>query len=1243
MTLAKLSHKNSISHRTLRSVLLAGSAALTMAAPALTQEINEEILEAVVVEESGMRTTTYYWEADPNAMDYWRDGSAYWTPTGRCISRTVTTGYHPSFSSDTGFQVTHSNRCGFGNDGVFYPDLVSFGRIVGDRANSKDDWTTDRCTSGLFGKCNPEVPYNEHLLNLRANGLRSGDLTSRFARPMAELTQRLHGASGGGAAQGSMIDLQPRIVRLDTSDDSTTIDSANTFSNVVFVEILTPSGGSTCTGTLINRRQILTAAHCFADAPAYRVRVSFDPESQDAFFDAMSVTLHSEFTFTEGQSDVAIITLDTSALLATPVQLDDALGSAIQIGDELTIVGYGTSGIGSEGATVNDYRRRYGQNVLDYVGTLRQSGLFNDPALAPISIDELFLMADFDAHDSAGPGSAIPGEVITSTGDSGGPAFVETENGLVQVGITSFGLFGYNNQSGSYGAITLFQPVFEHIDWIEGLNPFVQAHALAGDADWWDASHWAGGVVPISDFRDEFTEVSTAYGTPEIYEVHLGAAGTTTVSDIAYVDMVTVSGDAGLEIGADALMWLDTGLVQQGGNVVLDGVLAAQTLQLQGGNFHVTQSGEYFDFSPYFSEGIYQTGSFFRIDGVVTTDWFYQNGGFTWIGETGELFDWDGTFVEGGFLTIDGVLDTDSFAQSGGSTIIGGEGLLFDSTGRGFIQDSMFTVNGVFDTLQPLFLNSTLSGGGLILAPMGVYQVGGSLLPGAPAMQHAPDVLSIDGDYTSDGVYFVVGLHGAGSDALSVSGEAVLDGTLGGYLVDGYRPLRNSRHVFVSTGAGVDISGLSLESTQLSPVISFSLGATELEGYIQVDARDYVEFAKSDQQRALAGALDAALANGVPRGDLAELSRSLDYLSSETDLRAALQSANPSDTFSLDRLSSGLSRSLGEEISTRAQLFASGRHGGASRHGAPSAQLASADSEGTALLAAVRNVTHARDSAADAGVNDRTGLFFSTRFEKGDTELANGVMDIDAAHILFGVDYDLNGRWMIGAVGGFSDYSASHDAAHTQGEAATVGAYAAYANGRWYGHAYAGAGQSDFDLTRTVQIGNQVWRAQADVESDHVLAGLEIGAQFELGEFTMGPAILVRHGGAEIDAYQEVGAGGLNASVTSRETDQTLLGLSWRMEAEHHLSAGQLGLNGELGWRQDISDSVGVAQASLSAASQNAFMVVDQGRDDAFAVVAAGASLQASERVAITARIRADLDRDSDSEQALNFAMSWRF
>ncbi len=301
--------------------------------------------------------------------------------------------------------------------------------------------------------------------------------------------------------------------------------------------------GSTCTGSLINPRTVLFAAHCVNDRPesdfgptiqsAFSFNVDALPGLQNWFANGFT-TNASQFVYNISQiqydprslanpaalgfieADIALATLDTPAadiptwallfsVLPDPGAIDPVNGT----GYHVNISGFGATGTALTGADAgSDFRRRAAENILGAFTSQddRNNVLFGGSAG---NLPQNLYSIDFDSQDRAPfadfnlfRDDALPNEGTTASGDSGGPLILDAANNDITdedllIGTLSGGSRFFGAQPFSaLGTQSFYQPIFLFWEYIAEANPYRYVGTVAGDGDWEDASHWTSLLDP---------------------------------------------------------------------------------------------------------------------------------------------------------------------------------------------------------------------------------------------------------------------------------------------------------------------------------------------------------------------------------------------------------------------------------------------------------------------------------------------------------------------------------------------------------------------------------------------------------------------------------------------------------------------------------------------------------------------------------------------------------------------------
>jgi subtilase-type serine protease len=370
-------------------------------------------------------------------------------------------------------------------------------------------------------------------------------------------------------------------------------------------------GGQACTGTLIDSRTILTAAHCFNPSPG-PVTVSFQTDARN---DPNAVTTSSVFNHAgfnpsiPVNNDIAVVSLSRPVTNVTPLKLADTVPA---VGTRLFLVGYSFGGSGSTccnmpPGTLPPLIRRMATTELGAQPSTVEPFLraqFRNPA-DPDSFNPNPVTSAKNQFRLTIPTSPLEGSTVP--GDSGSPVFIMSENGFVQIGV----LMGGQNPlappicnaspqlndfpspntclQGRYGDISAWTPLSLFLDWVQQNDPLRQVTAAAGNFNWSNPAAWIdaffdparpNGAVPNNTVGD------VGNNPARYYDVTLSNPGTITLDMNPQIDNLSIMGaQSQLVIGGPFTLQvlLDTTLSAGTLTMLPGGILATGTYTQTGG------------------------------------------------------------------------------------------------------------------------------------------------------------------------------------------------------------------------------------------------------------------------------------------------------------------------------------------------------------------------------------------------------------------------------------------------------------------------------------------------------------------------------------------------------------------------------------------------------------------------------------------------------------------------------------
>ncbi len=214
--------------------------------------------------------------------------------------------------------------------------------------------------------------------------------------------------------------------------------------------------GAFCTGTLVSRRSVVTAGHCYSKSGGLqggitRVYFGADVTGRQTWVATAQAVRHPQFVKATLSHDLTMVELDSDAPSQAVPLLRETMASTPEfVGPNFTFVGYGNDGNSSYGI------RRVAVFPIERLGPASDVG--SESGTGPIDASQFYYR--------------VPSK-NTCDGDSGGPAFLPRGHVERLAGATSYGdgpcrVDGVDARTDLPEITAFIQPM---IDAFEGMDP----------------------------------------------------------------------------------------------------------------------------------------------------------------------------------------------------------------------------------------------------------------------------------------------------------------------------------------------------------------------------------------------------------------------------------------------------------------------------------------------------------------------------------------------------------------------------------------------------------------------------------------------------------------------------------------------------------------------------------------------------------------------------------------------------
>ncbi len=545
--------------------------------------------------------------------------------------------------------------------------------------------------------------------------------------------------------------------------------------------------------------------------------------------------------------------------------------------------------------------------------------------------------------------------------------------------------------------------------------------------------------------------------------------------------------------------------------------------------------------------------------------------------------------VTGGRATITGdtLFTPGDFNKSGPGSLFVWSDLLVG--GDAYIRSGLLSINHSMSVNNLFVLPGSILGGvGFI---QGNISNQGTVSPG-----NSIGTLTIAGDYTqtSAGVLNIEIESPSSFDRVVVGGQASLAGTLNVIPYGGNNLTYGQKCDFLQAGRIVG----TFDTINAPEGFRGRFINTSTVGTLLIAPDTYTRVAVTPNQERVAKVLDAfILAKGDDRG---VVSTALDSLTSE-EYPAAFDQIMPGFYESLANISIEQAFNQTQMLNQRISSVRLGAEGFQAMGGISQPLLYDKDG---------KSASEAKDASliveSAMATNWNTWALGNGQFSRS-TDLSHLLnSNTDAGGFLVGADYRWSENFVSGLYAGYEyTYSKYGSDSNMRGNGVNFGGYASYATeDGYYADAVIGGGYTGYQTRRSIQFSTIDRTAQADPNSTQFSAALNLGKDFEIGKFTLGPIVGAQYTYAGIGSFTETGAESLDLSLAQQNANSLRSTLGGRIAYTWNLNQ-TIAIIPEVRmlWQHEFLNNARNINASLDGGNGAAFIfeTTDPYSDSVFA------------------------------------------